>query len=150
VQLSLLPRGQGTSSSFYRPRGDGLQSCRTVLATCGGMAYNAKEWVAAWRILLLAGRRDKSYACPGAASRIVVWEPLAWLSSVRRLEGHADGGWKSYNSGCGDVLSSRAPVVLGMALQCLGWWHSDGDGRTGPEVTEETCSAGLTSRHCPA
>jgi hypothetical protein len=51
--------------------------------------------------------------------------------------------------GCGGVPSSRAPTVPGMTLQRLGWWHSGGDGHTGPEVTEETHSAGLMSRRRP-
>jgi hypothetical protein len=59
-------------------------------------------------------------------------------------------GWKLYSSGRGNVLSSWAPTTPGMALQCLGWWHIGGDGRTRPEVTEETCSAVLMSRHHPA
>jgi hypothetical protein len=50
---------------------------------------------------------------------------------------------------CGDVLSSRAPTTHGMVLQCSGWWHNGGDGRTGPVVTEETRSNGLTSRRRP-
>jgi hypothetical protein len=29
--ICFLPCGQGTDSSFYRPRGGGLQSCCTVL-----------------------------------------------------------------------------------------------------------------------
>jgi hypothetical protein len=33
----------------------------------------------------------ESCACPGVASRVVVWEPLVWSSSVRQLEGWADG-----------------------------------------------------------
>jgi hypothetical protein len=38
------PHGQGTASSFYRPRGGGLQSCRTALsATYGGMAHKVVE-----------------------------------------------------------------------------------------------------------
>jgi hypothetical protein len=37
------PRGQGTAPSFYRPRGGGLQSCHTVLATYGGMVCSAVE-----------------------------------------------------------------------------------------------------------
>jgi hypothetical protein len=45
-----------------------------------------------WRILLIAGRRGESCAPPGAASRVVVWEPLVWSSLVRQLEGWADGG----------------------------------------------------------
>jgi hypothetical protein len=66
-------------------------------------------------------------------------------SRVRLTEGQ----W-THSSGHGDVLSSRVPTVPGMVLQCLGWWHSSGDGRTGPKVTEETRSTGLMSRCCPA
>jgi hypothetical protein len=33
------PRGKGTASSFYRPRGGSLQACRAVLNTCSGMAH---------------------------------------------------------------------------------------------------------------
>jgi hypothetical protein len=47
-------------------------------------------------------------------------------------------GWESHNSGCGDVSSSRAPKVPGVALQCPGWWHNGREGRTGLEVMEET------------
>jgi hypothetical protein len=36
-------------------------------------------------------------------------------------------------------------MVLGMALQCPGLWHSDEDGRTGSEVMEEMRSTILTS-----
>jgi hypothetical protein len=59
-------------------------------------------------------------------------------------------GWKSHSGGCGDVPPSLDPTVPGMALQCPGWRHSGGDGRTGAEVTEKTRPAGLTSRHRPA
>jgi hypothetical protein len=59
-------------------------------------------------------------------------------------------GWKSHSGGCGDVPPSRDPTVPGMALQCPGWRHNGGDGRTGAEVTEKTHPAGLTSRHRPA
>jgi hypothetical protein len=59
-------------------------------------------------------------------------------------------GWKSHGGGCGDVPPSHDPTVPGMALQCLGWRHSGGDGHIGAEVTEEIRPAGLTSRHRPA
>jgi hypothetical protein len=49
-----------------------------------------------------------------------------------------------------DVSSSRPSTASGMVLQCPGWWHSSGDGRTGPEVMEETRATGLMSRRCPA
>jgi hypothetical protein len=58
-------------------------------------------------------------------------------------------GWRMHNDRCGSVSSSRAPTVLGMALQCPGRWHSGGDGHTGPKVTEETRSAGLMLRRHP-
>jgi hypothetical protein len=54
------------------------------------------------------------------------------------------------NSERGGVSSSRASTTPGMVLQCPGWWHSGGDGCTGPEVKEETCSTGPTSRRRPA
>jgi hypothetical protein len=39
---------------------------------------------------------------------------------------------------CDGVPSSWVPTVPGMMLQCQGRRHSDGDGRTGPEMMEET------------
>jgi hypothetical protein len=55
-----------------------------------------------------------------------------------------------HNNGCGGVSSSRASTAPEMVLQCLGWWHSGRDGRTGLEEMEETRSTGLMSWHCPA
>jgi hypothetical protein len=52
----------------------------------------------------------------------------------------------------GDVLSAWVPTVLGMTLQCAGWWHNGEDGRTGSEATdvmEEMRPVGLTSRRRP-
>jgi hypothetical protein len=37
------PRGKGTASSFYRPRGGSLQACRAVVNTCSGMAHNVMD-----------------------------------------------------------------------------------------------------------
>jgi hypothetical protein len=54
-----------------------------------------------------------------------------------------------HNSGRDDVLLSRVPTALGMVQQRTGWWHSGGDGCTGPTVIEETLSTGLMSRCCP-
>jgi hypothetical protein len=59
-------------------------------------------------------------------------------------------GQRAHNSGRGGVLSSQVPTAPGMALQCLGWQHSGGDGRTRPKVTEESRFTGLISRCCPA
>jgi hypothetical protein len=77
------PRGQGTAASFYRPRGGGLQSCRTVLVTCGGMVYNAVELMAVLPNLAPVGRHVVSCFRPGAASRVAVWEPPVRSPSVR-------------------------------------------------------------------
>jgi hypothetical protein len=46
VRYPPFPYGRGVASSFYRPMGGTLQSCRTNLATCGGMVYSATEWTA--------------------------------------------------------------------------------------------------------
>jgi hypothetical protein len=70
-------------------------------------------------------------------------------TSVRRLEGVADGRPEGDSGGDGDVLSSRAPTATGMALQYSGCWHNSGDGRTGPTVIDETRSTGPASRRCP-
>jgi hypothetical protein len=54
--LSVIPRGQGTASSFYRPKGGGLQSCRAALsATCGSMAHNVVELTVVLTNLASAG-----------------------------------------------------------------------------------------------
>jgi hypothetical protein len=85
------PRGQGTASSFYRPRVGGLQLCRTVLTTCGGMVYSATEWMAVLANLALVVRHGDSCSRPGAASRVAVWELLIRSPSVRWPKGSADG-----------------------------------------------------------
>jgi hypothetical protein len=59
------------------------------------------------------------------------------------------GDLRLHSGLCGGIPSARVPIVLEMSPQCPGWRHSDEDGRTGPEVTEEMCSAGLTSRCRP-
>jgi hypothetical protein len=51
-----------------------------------------------------------------------------------------------HSSRRGGVLSSRASIASGMALQCLGWRRGGGDGRTRLMVTE---GARPTSRHGP-
>jgi hypothetical protein len=88
VPLSVFSRGQGTASSFYSPRGGGLQSCRMALsATYDGMAHSVMESTAVLANLASGGRHGASCARLGAASRVVVWELLVRSSSVRRLEG---------------------------------------------------------------
>jgi hypothetical protein len=144
------PCGQGTASSFYRARGGGLQSCRVALSVvCSGMAYIVVESTIVLANLASGGRHGGSCACPGAASRVVALELLfgrrpyansrAWLTEARGL----------YSGGRGDVSSIWVPTVLGMPRQCPGWQHSGRDACTWPEVTEEMCSAGVTSRRHP-
>jgi hypothetical protein len=116
---------------------------------CGGMAHNAGDSMAILANLALGRHRGGSYACPGAALRVVVLELSSdrrpytglrvWLTEDRRL----------HSGRRGHVPSPWVPTVLGMVPQCLGLWHSGRDDRTGPEVMEETRSAGLTSRCRP-
>jgi hypothetical protein len=93
--------------------------------------------------------RGGSCACPGASSRVVVLEFLLgrrpYASSRVRLTGDRE----MYSGRRGGVPSARVPMVLGMDLQCPGWWHGDGDGRTGLEVMKEMCSIIFTSRRRP-
>jgi hypothetical protein len=64
-------RGQGTASSFYRPRGDSLQSRRTTLnATYGGMAHSVAEFMVVMANLAPGRRRGEFCTRPGAASRV--------------------------------------------------------------------------------
>jgi hypothetical protein len=143
------PRSQGTASSFYRPREGGLQSCRMALsAVCGSMAYNVVELTTILAHLAFGRRHCGSCARP-RASRVVALELLldhrpyansrAWLAEDRR----------PHSGGRGDDLSTWVPTVQGMALQCLGWRRSGGDGRTGPEVTGKMRPADLTSQRRP-
>jgi hypothetical protein len=46
MSSSFSPRGQGTTPPFICQRGGSSQVCRTVLATCDGMADSAIEWMA--------------------------------------------------------------------------------------------------------
>jgi hypothetical protein len=78
------PRGQGTASSFYSPRGGALQSCRTALsATYGGMAHSVVELMVVLTNLALVGHRGESYTRPGPTLKVVVWGLSVRLSSVR-------------------------------------------------------------------
>jgi hypothetical protein len=47
----------------------------------------------------------------------------------------------------GGVPSGQSPIAPWIAPQCPGWDYSARNGRTGSEVTEETCSARLTSQN---
>jgi hypothetical protein len=118
-------------------------------AVCGSMAYSVVESTTVLANLASGRRRGRSCACPGAALRVVASESSfdrrpyansrAWLTEDRRL----------HSGGRGGVLTTWVPTMLGMALQCLGWRHSGGDGRTGPEVTGKTRPVDLMSRRRP-
>jgi hypothetical protein len=103
-----------------------------------------------WRILLLSGVVASFVS---AQERLRGWLCGSFLFGRRPYVDsrvHLTEGRRMHSSGRGDVLSSRAPTAPGMVLQCPGWWHNGGDGRTGPEVTEKTRSTSLTSRCRPA
>jgi hypothetical protein len=52
------PCGQGTTSSFYRPRVGGLQSCRAGLsATCGSMVHSVVKLTVVLANIASDGRR---------------------------------------------------------------------------------------------
>jgi hypothetical protein len=118
-------------------------------ATYGGMTHSVVELMVVLENLASGGRRGESCDCPGAASRVVVrgFSFGLRLYAFSRV-GLAEGWWM-YSGGCGGVPSSRASTVLGMTLQCPGWRHNGGDGRIGPEMTEEARLVGLTSRRRP-
>jgi hypothetical protein len=144
------PCGQGTDSSFYRPRGGGLQSCRTVLSyiwqygvQCRGVVDRpgeSRSQQASWRPPVLAQKRLRGWL----RGRL----PLE-SSSVRRLKGVADGrpegvqwwGWR-----CLVIPGSHSDgdgiAVLGMAAQRFGWPHSaDGDGGDALHWSDITASS---------
>jgi hypothetical protein len=113
------------------------------------MARSARDLMAVLANLVPGMRRGDSCACPGASSGVAA---LGFLLGCHPYAGsRVRLTWdRELHSGRrGGVLSARVHMVLGMTLQCLGWWHSDGDGRTRPEVTEEMCSIIVVSQRCP-
>jgi hypothetical protein len=121
-------------------------------ATYGGMAHSVVELMVVLENLASGGRRGESRACQEATSRVAAWELLVRSPSVCRLEGWDDGrpgAAQQQAWWCPVVMGSHSigddAAVPGMAAQRRGWRHNAGDGCTGPEATEETCSAGLTS-----
>jgi hypothetical protein len=52
-------------------------------ATYGGMAHNAVELMVVMTNLAPVGRRVESCTCPGAVSRVAVWEFPVWSPFVR-------------------------------------------------------------------
>jgi hypothetical protein len=148
--LSVVPLRPGDCPSFYRPRRRKFTSvphcfiyvwrhgvqCRGVDGRPGESCF--------WRDVM---------ACP-----VSVQEPLRrWRCRGRSFGGHPHAdlmvpltrGRTRHSSGRGNVLSPRTSTASRMALQCPGWRHGGGDGRTGLMVTEVTSPAGLTSRGSP-
>jgi hypothetical protein len=109
--------------------------------------YSAMEWVA---ILanLASGETSQRVLCPSRSGFMGSGVGSSCFSYVS-FEGWADGRLGLHSSRHGDVPSSWAPTTPGMALQCLGWQYNGGDGRTGPELAEETRSTSPTSRRRP-
>jgi hypothetical protein len=115
------------------------------------MMYNAVELMVVLTNLTCVMRRGEPCTCPGAASRVAVWELPVWLPSVPWLEGAADErptdaqqrSWRclvvpgSHSTGDG-------AVVPGMAAQLRGWTHkAEGDGGVAlhwPDVTVLSCT----------
>jgi hypothetical protein len=58
-------------------------------ATYGGMVYSDTKLMVLTNLASGGGRRGESCACPGAASRVVVWESSSSVNQFRRW---ADGG----------------------------------------------------------
>jgi hypothetical protein len=96
------------------------------------MAYSAMEWVAV-RANLASGGASRRVLClsksgfEGSGVGSFLFGRRPYIDSRVML---TEGG-KSHSNGRGDVPLSCDPIVPGMALQCLGWRHSGGDGRTG-------------------
>jgi hypothetical protein len=131
VWLSVVPRGQGTSPSFYRPRRGGLQSCCTILITCGGMAYNTVELMAvlanlcsrrtSWRVLFLLMSGFEG-GCMGTSR-------LVFIRTLTR--------------GCGLRMAVWCTTV-GVVMSCRpgfpqrqGWLHRVRDGCTATEMAAQ-------------
>jgi hypothetical protein len=93
--------------------------------------------------------RGESCACPKAASRVILPAPTSGHRSHTDSRVYLTEEFGLHSGWHGSVPSAQAPTVSGMASQCLGWRHSAGDGRTGSEVTEGTCSSHLASWHRP-
>jgi hypothetical protein len=111
------PRDQGTASSFYRPRGDGLQSCRVALSVVyGSMAHSVMELTVVLANLVSGERRGGSCACPGVVSRVVALELLLGRRSYADSRGRLREERRPHNGGRGDVPSTWVPTVLGMTL----------------------------------
>jgi hypothetical protein len=113
------------------------------------MAHSVVELTVVLANLASGGHCGGSYACPGAVSRAVALELLLGRRPYIDSRAQFMEEWRLHSGGRGDVPSSWVPTVLGMTLQCLGWWHSGGDGYAGPEVTGETRPADLMSRRLP-
>jgi hypothetical protein len=57
------PCGQGTAPPLIGQGGGSLQACRTILATCPGMADSATEWMAVLANLASSGASWRAL-CP--------------------------------------------------------------------------------------
>jgi hypothetical protein len=99
------------------------------------MAHSAVELMVVLTNLAPVGHCGESCARPGAASRVVVWELPVWSSSVRWLDGAADGRLEDAQQRAWQrlvVLGSHSArdgaAVPGMTVQRRGWPHGAGVG----------------------
>jgi hypothetical protein len=146
VYLSRPPSYE-VASSFYRPRGGGLQSCRVAFGyIVAVLTHGTCDLMVSLANFDPYTRRGGSCSCLGVTSRVVmpVLLPCRRLYTSSRVR--LTGGLELHSGRRGSVPSARALTMLGMASQCPGWWHNARDGRTGSKVTEGMCPAGLTSR----
>jgi hypothetical protein len=124
-----MPRGSKCYMWWHGAQCRGIDSCP------GESCLRRASW---W--ILCRSRGGFEGSCNGA---------LAWSSSVRRFEGSTDGRSEAAQRRAWRCPVDMGPHSDGVMLQCPGWRHSGGDGRTGPEVTGETRLTGLASRHRP-
>jgi hypothetical protein len=144
------PCSQGTAASFYRPRGGGLQSSRTVLIYVWW--YDVQRHGGDGRPDESCSWRDVAASPVPLQERLRGWRCGSFSFGHRPYAGsrvRLTEGRMMPNNGRGDVSSSWAPTTLGMAPQYSGWQYSGGFGRIGPELVEETRSTSPMSWCCP-
>jgi hypothetical protein len=123
-------RGWTVASSFYRPRGGGLQTCHKVV--CIGDIVPACSACCLMDVLANrpCGCRVGFCTCMRAASRVI------WPAFAHGCCPHIDlrvsltGVLGLYRDWCGDVMWEQGSTPSGVAPQCRGWPHrGGGDGK---------------------
>jgi hypothetical protein len=145
-----LPLRLGDCLSFFRPRRKQFTSVPHYFAyvwrhgvQCHGVDGHPGEsclWRGVMACLVRTQERLRGWQCSG----FLFGDHPCEDSRVLLTRGHT-----RHSDRCGGVLSPHASTASGMAMQWPGWCLDDGDGRTGPMVTEATIPAGLSSRRRP-